>query len=131
MNNENTAAPAQKVLAAASAKEKKYYLDPEFTALPAAVQEELKKICIPLAEEFNQNVVLFFDPDGTLLIGTEPDPEDFLYDDIGSGLRVSQMQRAHRELFEQLETYYKHITDQREGKEPCCLPLMQEIPTSL
>ncbi len=104
---ENTA--QQQVLAAASAKEQKYYLNPAYAAVPAAVQEELKQICIPLAEEFRQNVILTFDADGTLLITTEPDPEDFLYDDIGSGLRVAQLQRTYRETFEQLETYYKYI----------------------
>ena len=72
MKTENKAGSGRTVLAAASAKEKKYYLDPAFATLPVSVQEELKKVCVPLAEEFNQNVVLFFDPDGTLLIGTEP-----------------------------------------------------------
>ena len=94
------------VLAAASASEKKYYLAPEFETLPGPVKEEIRTVCVPLAEEFQQTVVLSFDDEGSLMIRTYPDPEDFLYDEIGSGLRVSALQRAHRQLFEQLEVYY-------------------------
>ena len=33
--------------------------------------------------------------------------EDILYDEIGSGLKIKQLQRERAELFESLEMYYR------------------------
>ena len=38
---------------------------------------------------------------------TECAEEDYLYDDIGSGLLVSEVRRRRQELFESLRLYYK------------------------
>ena len=34
-------------------------------------------------------------------------PDDFLYDDIGSGLLVNEVRRKRQELFESLSLYYR------------------------
>ena len=36
-------------------------------------------------------------------------PEDYLYDDIGSGLLISEVRRKRQELFESLSLYYKAV----------------------
>ena len=52
-------------------------------------------------------LILQYEEDGTLQIVTEADEGDLLYDDIGCGLKVKQMQLDKRELLESLEMYYK------------------------
>ena len=41
----------RKVLAAASYAEQKYFLEPEFQALPESIQEEVRVICVVLAQK--------------------------------------------------------------------------------
>ena len=38
---------------------------------------------------------------------TEYSQEDYLYDEIGSGLLVSEVRRRRQELFESLSLYYR------------------------
>jgi hypothetical protein len=58
-------------------------------------------------EDVGGVITLFFDGDGNLLLNTSAADEDILYDEIGSGLKIHQIQNEKRELFEQLEAYYK------------------------
>ena len=58
-------------------------------------------------EEVGGILILQYEEDGTLQIVTEADEGDLLYDDIGCGLKVKQMQLDKRELLESLEMYYK------------------------
>ena len=49
----------------------------------------------------------FFDEEGNLNFRTECEDGDFFYDEIGSVLKIKQMQREKTELFESLEMYYR------------------------
>ena len=60
-------------------------------------------------EEIGGVILLYFDEEGNLIITTDYNEDDFLYDEIGSGLKVNQMRNDKRELFEQLEEYYELI----------------------
>ena len=51
--------------------------------------------------------MLYFDTEGNLDILTQANEDDFLYDEIGSGLKIKRLQIEKRELFEQLEQYYE------------------------
>ena len=95
------------VLCAASAYTQKYYFNDEFAALPEQVQQELQILCVLFTEDVGGTVQLVFDEDGNLSIQTEADEGDILYDEIGSVLKVKQLQREKRELFEALETYFR------------------------
>jgi len=48
-----------------------------------------------------------FNEEGDLELRVTHDPLDYLFDDIGSELKIRQIQKEKRELLEQLETYYK------------------------
>ena len=48
-----------------------------------------------------------FDEDGELIFETAADEGDLLYDEIGSVLKVKQLQNTKQELLESLEMYYK------------------------
>lgn len=51
--------------------------------------------------------MLEFTPEGTLEFRVEAEETDYLFDEIGSGLKIRQYQRERRELLESLELYYK------------------------
>ena len=95
------------VLCASNAYEKKYYLNDLFSNLPERVKQELQIMCVLFTEEVGGILILQYEEDGTLQIVTEADEGDLLYDDIGCGLKVKQMQLDKRELLESLEMYYK------------------------
>ena len=95
------------VLCGASVYTKKYYLNPEFEGLPQSIQEELKVMCVLFTEDVGGALTLKFDSTGTLIFETAADEGDLLYDDIGSVLKVKQLQRTKTELLESLEMYFK------------------------
>lgn len=99
------------VLCGASAYSKKFYLNEIFTGLPQQVKDELKIMCVLFTEDVGGIVQLVFDADGQLQFRTSCDEGDLLYDDIGSGLKVRQLQRTKTELMQSLELYYQVLFD--------------------
>ena len=94
------------VLCSASKYTQKFYLNPDFESLPEQVKQELKIMCVLFTEDVGGVILLYFDEKGNLIITTEADEGDILYDEIGSHLLVKRMRSEKRELFEQLEQYY-------------------------
>lgn len=95
------------VLCGANAYDKKYYLNEQFSNLPEQIKQELQIMCVLFTEEVGGILLLEFQEDGTLQLIMEADEGDLLYDDIGSGLKIRQIQLEKRELLESLEMYYK------------------------
>lgn len=99
----------QVVLCAASCYTKKYFLNPEFEGLPQMVKDELKIMCVIYTEEVSGTIQLVYDEDGSLQVIADHEETDLFYDEIGSYLKIKQMQLDKQELFEALETYYKVV----------------------
>lgn len=95
------------VLCGASAYEQKYYLNEDFKSLPEQIQDELKIMCVLFTEDVGGVLTLVFDEDGELLLEVSADEGDLLYDEIGSELKIRQMQREKAELLRALELYYR------------------------
>lgn len=95
------------VLCAASAYEKKFYLNDRFSSLPKAVKDELKIICVLHTAEVGGILTIVFDEEGNLEFITEAKEDDLLYDEIGSALKVKQIRETKRELWESLEQYFQ------------------------
>ncbi len=95
------------VLCAASVYTQSYYFNEDFSALPEQVKDELRIMCVLFTEDIGGIIQLVFDEEGNLSIRTDAEEGDLLYDEIGSVLKVKQLQRQQRELFEELETYFK------------------------
>ncbi len=93
------------ILCSASKYTEKYYLNPDFEGLPDLVKDELKVLCVLYVEEVGGMIMLVFDESGNLKIMTEANEDDLLFDEIGSALKVKDIQIKNRELFEQLEEY--------------------------
>lgn len=97
----------KQVLCASSAYEKKFYFNNEFSSLPQDVKDELKIMCVLFTEEVGGILTLEYDEDGNLLLTTEADDGDLLYDEIACGLKIKQIQKDKEELLENLELFYK------------------------
>lgn len=95
------------VLCGASAYEQKYYFNKDFDSLPDHVKKELQIMCVLYTEDVGGILTLEFDEDGKLRFKTEALEADARYDEIGSGLKIKQIQQEKRELLESLEMYYK------------------------
>lgn len=97
----------EKVLCAASAYEQKFYLNPEFDALPESIKEEIKIMCVLYTEDVGGVFLLVFDGDGNLEMKVDHEENDFAFDEIGSVLKIKELQNTKRELFESLEMFYR------------------------
>lgn len=95
------------VLCGASAYEQKYYFNEDFAALPANIQEDLKVMCVLYTEDVGGVLTLVFDEEGNLQFQVESLEEDFEFDEIGSALKIKEMQRTKQEFLESLELYYR------------------------
>lgn len=95
------------VLCASSAYEQKYYFNHDFDSLPDMIKDELQIMCVLFTEEAGGIITLKFNSDGSLLIETDADEGDLLYDDIACGLLIKRIQRDKRQLLESVELYYK------------------------
>ena len=97
------------VLCGANSYEQKFYLNPDFEALPDSVKDELKIMCVLYTEDVGGVLELVYDEDGNLEFRTSYEEGDYFYDEIGSVLKIKQYQNAKRELLESLETYYRIV----------------------
>ena len=95
------------VLCAASSYEQKYYLNPEFESLPEAVKQELQIMCVLYTADVGGVLLLVFDENGNLELKVEHNEGDFSFDEIGSVLKIKEVQNTKEELFKSLEMFYK------------------------
>lgn len=95
------------VLCASSAYEQKYYLNEDFEQLPQQIKDELKIMCVLYTEDVGGILELEFDEEGNLNLKVTADEGDLLFDEIGSVLKIKQIQQEKAELLESLEMYYR------------------------
>lgn len=96
-----------KVLCGASSYVQKYYLNPEFDRLPEQIKNELKAMCVLFTEDIGGIITLMFDKDGELKFNVDAADEDYLFDEIGCGLKIRDMQTKYRELLESVQLFYR------------------------
>ena len=95
------------LLCGANSYEQKYYFNPDFNKLPQSVQDELHILCVLYTEEVGGIFTILFEPDGGVTLETTAAEEDFLYDEVSSGLLLGEIRRKRRELLESLSLYYR------------------------
>lgn len=88
---------------------KKFYLNPEFDQLPESVRQELQIMCVLYTVDVGGILMLVFDADGNLELKVDHEENDFAFDEIGSVLKIKELQQTKRELFESLETFLKYF----------------------
>lgn len=97
------------VLCGANAYEKKYYFNKQFAAIPQSIQDELHIMCVLFTEEVGGIFALAFEEDGDLVLETDAAEEDYLYDEISSGLLIREIRNKKQELLESLSLYYRVV----------------------
>lgn len=95
------------VLCGASSYEQKYYFNRLFEKIPQSIQDELHIMCVLFTEEVGGVITFVFEADGSLSIETESAEDDFMYDEISSGLLVNKIRNTRQELLESLDLYYR------------------------
>lgn len=95
------------VLCGANSYERKFYLNPDFEALPSHVKDELKIMCVLYTEDVGGILTLVFEENGELCFEVTTQDNDFLFDEIGSRLKIKELQSTKEELLESLQLYYK------------------------
>ena len=95
------------VLCGASSYEQKYYFNKDFNSLPDHVKQELQIMCVLFTEEIGGILTLEYDEEGNLQFRTQQKEGDLLYDEIGSVLKIKQLQNTKQDLLESLEMYYR------------------------
>ncbi|MEG2784045.1 MAG: DUF6145 family protein [Lachnospiraceae bacterium] len=95
------------VLCGANAYEKKYYLNPDFESLPSDVKDELKIMCVLYTEDVGGLLTLVYEKDGTLCFEVSNEETDMCFDEIGSQLKIKELQKTKAELLQALQMYYK------------------------
>lgn len=95
------------VLCGANAYEQKYYFNEKFDGIPQSIKDELHIICVLFTEEVGGIFTVVFDEDGNLALETQAAEDDFYYDEVSSGLLVSEIRRKRQELLESLSLYYR------------------------
>ena len=97
------------VLCGANSYEQKYYFNKEFSALPEGIKQELQIMCVLYTEDVGGIMTVEFDEQGNLEFQVTADEADYLFDEIGSALKIKQYQLEKRELLESLELYYRVV----------------------
>lgn len=107
------------VLCGANSYVEKYYFNEKFARLPEQVKEELQIMCVMFTEDVGGVLTLEFTPEGELQFKVATEETDYLFDEIGSALKIKQYQMEKRELLEALELFYKVFVlgGEKEGKE--------------
>ena len=110
------------VLCGASAYEQKFYFNQDFNALPDHVKKELQIMCVLFTEDVGGILTMEYDEKGNLDFQVISEEGDYLFDEIGSVLKIKEYQETKKELLEALELYYRTFflgenVDWEEGKE--------------
>ena len=64
-------------------------------------------MCVMYTEDVGGVLMVVFDEEGRLELKVDREEEDFLFDEIGSVLKIKQIQQERRELFESLELFFR------------------------
>ena len=95
------------VLCGANSYEEKYYLNPDFDSLPDNIKDELMIMCVLYVNDLGGILTLVFDEDGDLQFEVTSEEFDPMFDEIGSRLKIKQMQQEKQDLLQALQLYYK------------------------
>lgn len=95
------------VLCGANSYEEKYYLNPDFDQLPAKIKDELKIMCVLYVHDVGGILTLVYEEDGELCFEVSANEGDPMFDEIGSSLKIKQLQKDKQELLQALQMYYK------------------------
>ncbi|MFP4697202.1 MAG: DUF6145 family protein [Eubacteriales bacterium] len=95
------------ILSVSNSYEQKYYFNDDFETIPQNIKDELKALSVLFTEDVGGIFIIGFNEEGQLFFEVKANEEDILYDEIGSHLKIKQIQNERKELWEALETFFK------------------------
>lgn len=93
------------ILASASYEKQKYYINNDFYDLPQQIKNEIKTICVIMAERLRCIFIMGFHDDGEIYFETVDD-NDPNFDNIGAELDIRELYREKEELLSSLKLWY-------------------------
>ena len=96
-------------LCGASWYEQKYYFNPAFDKLPAAVKDELQILCVEYTEDVGGVLTIDFKEDRRPHFTVRSMEGDQRFDEIGSELKIKELQREKEQLMEKLTLFYRLV----------------------
>ena len=103
----------KKVLAGASREKQTYFFEPAFNEIPQAVKDEIRNICILMAERLGCTFLMSFEETGDLVFEIIKNEGDFDFDDIGAELEIKSLKSEKKELIKALKLWYViNMTDE-------------------
>ena len=101
------------MLAGASREKQKYFFEPAFNEIPQAVKDEIRNICILMAERLGCTFLMSFEETGDLVFEIIKNEGDFDFDDIGAELEIKSLKSEKKELIKALKLWYViNMTDE-------------------
>lgn len=97
----------KKILFSASYYTQKYYSNPEFNAIPASIRNEIKEICISMAEKLHGIFTMGFYENGEIFFEVRSEESDYDFDEIGVPLEIKKIESEKKELLKALMLWYK------------------------
>ena len=95
------------VLCGANSYTEKYYLNPDFEQLPENIKNELKILCVLYVHDVGGILTLVFEENGELCFEVTSEEGDPMFDEIGSRLKIKQIQQEKQDLLQSLQLYYQ------------------------
>ena len=96
-------------LCGASWYEQKYYFNPAFDKLPESVKEELQILCVEYTEDVGGVLTIDFKEDRRPHFTVRSMEGDQRFDEIGSELKIKELQREKEQLMEKLTLFYRLV----------------------
>ncbi len=84
------------VLCGANSYEQKYYFNQDFKSLPQSIRDELQIMCVMYTEDVGGVLTMEFDERGNLEFRVTSEETDYLFDEIGSVLKIKQYQEEKK-----------------------------------
>ena len=95
------------VLCGANSYTEKYYLNPDFEQLPESIKNELKILCVLYVHDVGGILTLVFEENGELCFEVTSEEGDPMFDEIGSRLKIKQIQQEKQDLLQSRQLYYQ------------------------
>lgn len=94
------------ILISASHYKQKYYENPLYEELPAEIRNEMRVLCIMLAEKLHGIITLGFHTNGDVFLEVFPEEGDYEHDEIGAQLEIKEVEEENAETFKRMKLWY-------------------------
>ena len=94
----------KQILAVASYKKQKYFIEPKFQTLPEEIQKELKIMSVLTAQKLCCTFLVGFKKEGDIYFEIIEKEIDF--DEIGAELEIKKIQSEKKEFLKALKLWY-------------------------